>query len=93
MSGVRFSRNTPPAANRTRFRRKILTQSTTYGGFQSGETTSPPARVAKAGIKSLAEYEMNRTLPSARAKLAPPGWGDQKWNMPHWSSNRLARNG
>jgi hypothetical protein len=40
--------------------------------------TSPPARVAKDGMISLAEYGMNLTDPSAKPKFAPPECGLQK---------------
>ncbi len=48
-----------------------------------GVTGSPPARVDRAGRMSSAEYESNRTLPSAKAKFAPPACGDQKWKASH----------
>jgi hypothetical protein len=41
---------------------------------------SPPARVARAlRLAAGIEYAMNRTLPSAKPKNAPPSWALQKW--------------
>lgn len=65
----------------------------TPGRQSVSATGSPPARLASAGMSSFAAYETNRTLPSASAKFAPPGCGLQKWNIPHWSSNRDGRYG
>jgi hypothetical protein len=46
---------------------------------QSGTvTTSPPRRVASAVMMGPAEYERKCTEPSAKRKLAPPEWSDQK---------------
>src|SRR5207237_6407698 len=43
-------------------------------------TGSPPARVARAfRLAAEIEYGMNRTLPSAKPKNAPPVWALQKW--------------
>ena len=46
-------------------------------------TASPPARLASARHIGLAGTHQETPEPSQKAKLAPPGCGDQKWNMPH----------
>ena len=47
------------------------------GAAQAGQsgtaTASPPARVARAGKTSRAEYGRKRTDPSANSQFAPPG--------------------
>ena len=57
---------------------------------ESDETTSPPWRVARAWkiVKPTCSL-MKRTLPSAKRKLAPPGWRDQYWSPWAWPEGEL----
>ena len=63
--------------------------------YSSALTTSPRALVPKNGrVCRLMLSLMNRTEPSANAKLAPPGWRLWKANCPRvWQARMLIQSG